>query len=414
MSSLASTPSRSPSQSRPRTSRNVVSDEIDKFLLTKPNRPNFLQVTDHLTEQVARKYAYDGPEFSPDSTPVRSRSRSTRIYDGFDRTPRTSRKSAVSPSPSSKDSPTRQRARTEAFLQMRHETPTLRIAMPSPTRVTPLPSKVSPRKAQPTDPRYNRASTFAGSNFDADAYNPMLATDFAYDKEEAIDTNQLLREAKEHALVPSFDEEYSPMILELVAMGMPRSSIPTMRKILIRRFRPLFNIWKKETADIKLFKEKGNKIARRMKNRELHDAFFKWRGVLEYKHLQQAKRSGMQSKVSMFFLKIAAYMGSMRGVDYFFNLLGADAMENLRTWQNKKGRTLIHLAVLDKNKQMFDYWLKQGISVQIMDKDGMSPLHLACQLGLQGMAEALVVAGLDPATPDRKGRRYDDPRLFTA
>eukprot|EP00854_Cymbomonas_tetramitiformis_P001356 gene1357-1957_t len=276
---------------------------------------NLRMVTDHLTEQVARKYAYDGPEFSPDSTP-------------------------------------------------------------SPTRVTPLPSKVSPRKAQPTDPRYNRASTFAGSNFDADAYNPMLATDFAYDKEEAIDTNQLLREAKEHALVPSFDEEYSPMILELVAMGMPRSSIPTMRKILIRRFRPLFNIWKKETADIKLFKEKGNKIARRMKNRELHDAFFKWRGVLEYKHLQQAKRSGMQSKVSMFFLKIAAYMGSMRGVDYFFNLLGADAMENLRTWQNKKGRTLIHLAVLDKNKQMFDYWLKQGISVQIMDKDGMSPLHL--------------------------------------
>ena len=49
--------------------------------------------------------------------------------------------------------------------------------------------------------------------------------------------------------------------------------------------------------------------------------------------------------------------------------------------QNNLGQTPLHLAVFDNNLPMIHFFLQNGASVRVHEKEGRTPIHFACQYG---------------------------------
>lgn len=78
------------------------------------------------------------------------------------------------------------------------------------------------------------------------------------------------------------------------------------------------------------------------------------------------------------------------------------AVEAKQFQQDVNGNTLLHQAILDKNKsELVQLLEKSNAALAIKNKEGDTPLHLACALGYRELVEAILQAG-----PDVNARNY--------
>ncbi|MEL7340192.1 MAG: ankyrin repeat domain-containing protein, partial [Bacteroidota bacterium] len=78
------------------------------------------------------------------------------------------------------------------------------------------------------------------------------------------------------------------------------------------------------------------------------------------------------------------------------------AVEVKQLQQDANGNTLLHQAILDKKKDhLLQLLAKSNAALAIKNKEGDTPLHLACALGYREMVQAILQAG-----PDVNARNY--------
>jgi hypothetical protein len=71
--------------------------------------------------------------------------------------------------------------------------------------------------------------------------------------------------------------------------------------------------------------------------------------------------------------------------------------------QSTLGMSLLHTAVITKNRPMAELLVSKGISINLKDKYGLTALHMASELGLSEMSLFLLSRGADPNLRDKQG-----------
>ncbi len=86
----------------------------------------------------------------------------------------------------------------------------------------------------------------------------------------------------------------------------------------------------------------------------------------------------------------------------FNKLLSCKSIENILNMKNKNGKTPLHLAVEKSNYDMVEALLKKGCKINEQDKDGNTPLHLSVKNQDDKLSNVLVNNGADKTISNNK------------
>lgn len=99
----------------------------------------------------------------------------------------------------------------------------------------------------------------------------------------------------------------------------------------------------------------------------------------------------------------AVWKGDLEQVKNCLNR-GADIAKS-----DRRGRTVLHLAVIRENLEITRFLLKHGADVNCQDDEGRTPLHIASTLKNVELTNLLIEHGADRKIQDAYGRVPGDP-----
>jgi ankyrin repeat protein len=81
---------------------------------------------------------------------------------------------------------------------------------------------------------------------------------------------------------------------------------------------------------------------------------------------------------------------------------------------DKAGRSELHYAVVDRNVEQVKELIRQGMSVNLVDRDGWTPLHFAAQNYDEGIARLLLDSGASVDPRDANGNTPLSTAVFNS